>query len=119
MDKELQKLKEIYLTSDIDSEDYEDNLKRITEWETSIRESEDFGSWQESDVTKSIIQKAKDSYKDNAMRLINNRTMTEEDRKSIWVKQDAILWILSLVEKDVKSIVEQIRSDIRKALKAE
>ncbi len=119
MDKDLQKLKEIFLASDVDSEDYEDNLKLVTEWETSLRENEDFASWQESDVTKMIIKQAKDSYKDNAMQLMLKRNMTEEERKSLWSKQDAFLWLLSLIEKDVKGTITQIQSEIRRALKAE
>lgn len=119
MDKDLEKLKEIFLSSDVDSEDYEDNLRLVTEWETSLRESEDFASWQESDVTKIIIRQAKDTYKDNAMQLMINRNMTEEERKAIWSKQDAVLWLLSLIEKDVKGVITQIQSEIRRALKTE
>lgn len=119
MEKELQKLKEIYLAGDVDDEDREDNLKKIIEWETSIRESEDFLSWQTSDITKKIAEQAKNTFKDNAVRLSSDRNMTEEERKSIFAKQDAMLWILSLTEKDVKGTIAQVQGDIRRALKAE
>lgn len=118
-DTELQKLKEIYTSADLDSEDYEDNLKLITSWENSLRESDDFINWQKSDVTKSIARQAKDSYKDNAMRLIRDRELTDAQRQSIWAKQDAAMWILSVVERDVKGVLTQIRAEIRRALSAQ
>ncbi len=45
--------------------------------------------------------------------------MTDEERKSVFAKQDAMLWILSLTEKDVKTTIAQVQGDIRRALKAE
>lgn len=119
MDKDLQKLKEIFLASDVDDEDRDDNLKKITEWENSIRESEDFLSWQSSDITRKLAEQAKNTFKDNAMSLATNRTMTEEERKSVFAKQDAMLWILSMIEKDVKGTLSQVQGEIRRALKAE
>lgn len=116
MATDLEKLKKIYLATDIDSDDYEDNLKQITEWESSLRQNEDFGSWQSSDVTKSVILQAKKAYKDHAMRLVEDRTLTEMQRQSIWAKQDACVFLLSLVEKDVKSALAQINNEIKQAL---
>lgn len=116
---DLEKLKEIFLSKDIDDEDYDDNLRMISDWEASIRNNEDFSSWQESDVTKSIVEQVKQSFKDNAMRLIKDRDLAEKDRLSIWSKQDAMVWLLSLVEKDSKKALEQIHRDIKQALKVE
>lgn len=115
-DKNIQKYKEIYLASDLDSEDYEDNLKLVTEWETSLRQNEDFANWQASDVTKAIVKQARDTYRELAMRLVLDRTLTDTQRNSIWSKQDAALWLLSLIEKDVKSAIAQIHSEIRRAI---
>lgn len=119
MSTDLEKIKNIYLDSDIDEEDYADNLSRITEWESSLRQNEDIASWQESDITKSIAKQAKESYKELAMSLITNREMTEKQRLSVWAKQDAMLWIISMVAKDAKGNLEQIHKEIKQAIKAE
>lgn len=119
MDKDLKKLKEIYLDSDIDAEDYQDNLTRITEWEETIRSNQDFLSWQQSDISIAIVAKVKEAYKNFSMQLINDRTLTQEQRNSIYAKQDAMLWIMSMIVKDAKSELETIHSEIKSALKVE
>lgn len=119
IEKDLEKLKEIFLSGDIDSEDYEDNLKLISSWELDLRANEEFAGWQTSDITKSIITQAKESYKNNAVLLMTNRELTEKARESIWAKQDAMIFLLSLVEKDTKSAIGQIHREIRQALKVE
>jgi hypothetical protein len=116
MDKDLEKIKEIFLSSDVDQESYEENLKQINEWEQGMRQSEDFISWQENDVTKQIIARAKESYKTISMQLILNRELSERDRFSIYAKQDAITWLISLVAKDAKNELETIQNQIKAAL---
>lgn len=116
MTTEIEKLKEIYLANDVDDEDYQENLEKINEWETTLRTSEDFLSWQQSDVTKGIMKQAKESYRDLAMQLMTNRNLTETERASIYAKQDACLWIIALVAKDAKALIKQIETEIKKAL---
>lgn len=117
MTTQIDKLKEIYLANDVDSEDYADNLARITEWESALRKNEDFVSWQESDVTKNIYQQAKETYKEAAMQLWRDRTLTDAQRATLWAKQDAALWIISMIAKDAKSEITYIQTEIRKALR--
>lgn len=117
IDKDLQKVKEIFLAKDLDEEDYQDNMDKIDSWEGSLRENEDFGNWQESDITKEIIKKVRETYKDLALELINNRELTEKQRLVIYSKQDACIFLLSLVYKDVKSNIEAIKREIHQTLK--
>lgn len=119
MENDLEKLKQIFLSKDIDDEDYEDNLRMISDWESSIRTNQDFLSWQASDITKSVVEQAKKTFKDNAMRLITDRNLDEVKRQSIWSIQDAMVWMLSLMEKDAKKSLEQIHRDIKQALQVE
>ena len=116
--KELEQLKEIFLSDDIDSEDYQENLDAITEWEQSLIENENLLSWQEHDITKQIISEAKSGYVALSIRLAKNRKLTDEERASIYAKQDAMIWLISLGGDDPKSVVEQIHGDIKKALNA-
>ncbi len=51
--KDLQKLKEIFLSDDIDSEDYESNLADIRVGKPVDRKQE-HSSWQNHDITKEI-----------------------------------------------------------------
>lgn len=117
MTKDLEKLREIYLADDVDSEDYKDNLDKITEWETILRQSENFINWQKNDTTKEIIAKAKESYKQNAMKLGTDRELSEIKRNYLWAKQDAILWLISLMDGDYESTVKQINNEIKQVLR--
>ena len=114
--KELEKLKEIYLANDVDDEDYQDNLDKITEWEKELFENENLISWQEHEVSKEILKKAKETYVEIAIRLANDRKIEEKERMSLWAKQDAMLWILQFSSDEPKNIIKQIQSDIKKAL---
>jgi len=56
--KDLQKLKEIFLSDDIDSEDYESNLADIRSWESQLIENKNMLGWQNHDITKEIMKKS-------------------------------------------------------------
>jgi len=116
MNEDLQKLKEIYLSQDLDSEDYESNLEDIQNWEKDLIENENLLSWQEHDITKQIIGQAKESYKDLSLRLVNDRKLTEAERLSIYSKQDAMMWIISLASGNPKSVLEQINNKLKVVL---
>lgn len=118
MIQDLEKLKEIFLAGDIDAEDYEDNLQRIKEWESDLRKSEDFLGWQGSDVSKQILRQAREAYKDLGLQLATSRSLTEAERYGLWGKQDAALWLISMIAKDAKSEIAQIHGQIRQALNA-
>ena len=116
MNEDLQKLKEIYLADDIDSEDREANLEDIRNWEKDLIENENLLSWQEHDITKQIMERAKKSYIDLSLRLIKDRKLSEEARLSIYSRQDAMLWLISLAGDNPKSALEQINNSIKVAL---
>jgi len=117
MNDKLNKLKEIYLADDVDSEDRETNLIDIKNWESELIKNKNLLGWQEHDVTQGIIKKAKENYKDLSMRLVNEREITEAQRLSIYSRQDAMLWLISLAEDNPKSALEQINNNIAVALK--
>lgn len=114
--KNLDKLKDFFLKG-VDEEDYKENLEKISEWEQELREGETFEEWQKDDTTQEIISQAIKSYKEQATELMINRKLTDEQRKSLYARQDAIIWLLSLVYKDVKSKVGSINREIEKLLK--
>ena len=115
--KELEDIRKIFL-ADVDEETRLDNEKTIIEWETGLRENEAIAEWREHDITKKIVLQVKQSYKDHAMQLAINRTLTDEQRRSLWGKQDACLFILSLTEIDAKGAIERIHNEIKTALNA-
>ena len=117
MNKDLEKVREIFLT-EVDEETRLDNEQKIIEWETGLRENEAIADWRDHDITKKIALQAKESYKDFAMQLAINRALTPEQRQTLWGKQDACLFILSMTEVDARGALEQIRKEIKAALNA-
>ncbi len=111
MIKELEKVSEIFL-SDADPEYYEDNKELLKEWEKGLEENRLMLSWQAHDITKEIVVKVREAYKEFAVQLATNRTLTEEQRQSMYCKQDACLFIIKLADtnalEQVKEILKQI-----------
>jgi len=115
--KDLDRVKELFLT-DVDEETRKENEEKIIEWERGIRVSESFKEWQETDVTRQIVSKVKETYRDLSMALIHNRTLTDAERASIHARQDACLFILSLADVDADGQIRSIQAQITKALLA-
>jgi hypothetical protein len=115
---DLEKLKSIFLSDDLDQEDVQENLEKINEWEKALIENENFQSWQEHEVTKKIIDQAKYTYREYFMRLGSVRDLTPEARASLHAKMDAILWLISLAEKDAKEEINQLHKQIKGAIAA-
>jgi len=116
MRKELEEVRKIFLADEVDEEERAENEETLSDWERTIVESEMFLDWRSHDVTKQIAQKAKDTYKEMAYLLASDRSLTDEKRRSLWAKQDAALWILSLTEKDAQSTLDQVKKQIEVAL---
>ena len=116
MSDDLSKLREIYVAEDVDVETRTDNLAVIAEWEKKLVECDDFSSWQEHDVTKNIIAQAKKAYLDHSLLLARSRDLTESARQSLWAKQDAMLWLISVGSRDVRSEIASINREIARAL---
>ncbi len=114
--KELEIIKTQFLADDIDAEDRVENENILREWEQGLIHNEAYVSWQEHDITREIAKKLKSEYKDFAMTLANNRSLTDTQRASLWAKQDACTFILSLTEKDAKGQLEQIQNEIKRAI---
>ncbi len=115
---ELDQLKKAFLSDELDEETRADNERKIAEWEQGLLDNEAFASWQDSDITKQVVRQLKESYKDFGFLLATNRELTDVQRASLWAKQDAAVWLLSLVDPDAKGIVDAIQSEIRTALAA-
>lgn len=117
--KELDKLKEIFLAGDdLDEETKAENEQRIREWEEGLLKNEAMAGWRDHDVTKQIAKQARETYKETVLRLGVDRKLSIEFRAELFAKQDAALWLLSLIEVDAKGALEQIQKEIRTALNA-
>lgn len=116
--KELEEIRARFLSADIDAEDREENEQILKEWEQGLIHNEAYLSWQEHDITREIAKKMKNEYKETALVLAQNRSLTETQRASLWAKQDACQFILSLTEKDSKGQLEQIQNEIKRAINA-
>lgn len=115
MTSDLDKVREIFLT-EIDDETRIDNERKIAEWENDLRENEALAGWREHDITIRIATKAKEAYKEISMQLALDRGLSAETRATLWGRQDACVFILSLTEVDAKARLEQIHKEIRTAL---
>lgn len=113
--KELEKLKDIFLNVE-DPETVEDNRKLIAEWEQGILENQAYASWQDHDISKRVSKQARQTYIDAALQLSQNRSLTTSEREKLWARQDAMLFLLSLFEKDAKGELDQIKMEIKRAL---
>lgn len=118
MMKELDDLKKIFLADDVDDETRADNETKIREWEQELVANENLAGWLDHDVTKDIINNARKSYIDLGVMLATRRDITEATRQSLWARQDAMLWLITLAEKDAKGAIQAINDEIRKALNA-
>jgi len=115
MQSNLERVKEIFLTG-VDEETLLDNQERILEWEKSIVENEAILNWQDHDITKMVVKKAKESYRDVSQTLYQNRELTDRQKYEMWGKQDACLFILSLASKNAKKELEEINNEIKRAI---
>jgi len=116
MDKELEKARKIFLSDDLDEETLADNEAKLAEWEEVIRENQSFSAWQDHDISKRIVEKLKESYKEFGLRLATNRGLTEAERQSLWTKQDACLFLIDLIDKDAKGVLQRVDEEIKRAI---
>lgn len=117
IEKQLEEAKRVFLT-DVDEEDAKENLERLQSWEKELRDNASYAQWQANDVTRSIAKQAREAYQDASMQLALNRELDDEQRMSLWAKQDACAFILSLTDKDAKTTLAQLQTQIRNALRA-
>lgn len=116
--KELDQLTEIFLADDLDEEEREDNRQQIVEWQEQLYANELLVDWQQHAITKNIVSQARQSYVDLSVTLVRNRDLTDTQRASIYARQDAMKWLLTLSSTDAQGEIKRIEADIRKALNA-
>ena len=114
--EDLEKVRDVFLDTELDDDVLEDNRRQIADWERGLVSSEAMASWQEHDITKGIMVKVKEEYKEISTSLMQNRNLTEAQRQAIYAKQDAMRWLISLNNKDAKQELEAINGEIKKAL---
>lgn len=113
--QELEKAREIFLR-DVDQEEYAHNQQVLNEWEQNLRKNQAYLKWVSHPTTQELNTMVKEAYKNFAMALAERRDLTNEQRASLWAKQDACLFILSLTNKDAKSELESVLREIRQHL---
>lgn len=113
---DIEKLREIFVAEDVDDETRADNLMIIRGWEKQLRELDTFAGWKQHPVTQQIIGRAKKSYIDHSLLLARSRDITDSARQSLWSKQDAMLWFISLASTDVSTEIANINAQITRAL---
>ncbi len=118
MDKDLAKLREIF-SSGADEETREENLSQIAEWESSLAQLHDKAGWQEHDITKAVVTRARSAYVEHSLLLMRSRELTDPERFSLWAKQDACLWLISVASGDAKTEIGRIQADIKRALQSD
>lgn len=114
--KELEEARKIFLSPELDEESRKENEEVIADWEKALRETEGYADWQGHDISKQILEKAKATYLEASLILSRNRLLTDTERFSLWGKQDAALFIISLIGKDAKAELEQLKGRILSAL---
>ncbi len=114
--KELETIRAKFLTDDLDIEDRADNAALLKEWEEGLIHNSAYIEWQSNDITREISQKMKNEYREFGLILASNRTLTDDQRKSIWAKQDACLFMLSITDVDAKGTIAQIKNEIKRAI---
>jgi hypothetical protein len=117
---QLEKIKKIFLADNLDPEDIEDNKRTLQQWEETLGENEPLASWKEHEYTEKIVQLFKDAYKQIGLKLAYDRELTQEERQSLWNKQDAIMLMLELMLTDVdaRGIVQSVKREIQTAINA-
>lgn len=113
--KKLEEARQLFLT-DVDEEIQRDNLSVLKEWEQSLRQNAAFANWQESDISKQLIKQFKVTYKNASLQLAESRSLTEDQRKTLWATKDACLIVLDFLAKDAKSEIESVYKEIEHAL---
>lgn len=115
--KELEKLQEIFnADTEMDEETREDNQKAIDEWAAQLVAFDDYEGWKNHPVTQSILKRAKETYVDSGVAIMNGRGFSNEARQALWAKQDAMLWFISIASRNVDLERKEVESRIRAVL---
>jgi mannose/cellobiose epimerase-like protein (N-acyl-D-glucosamine 2-epimerase family) len=118
MSDPLEKVREIFLSPDIDEETRLDNEAKLLEWQMGLIRNEAYQDWKDSDITKEISLKAKNAYKQASLLLAFSRALTDRERFALWAEQDAMKLILNLANENAKGAIDAIHREIETALNA-
>ena len=88
------------------------------EWEQSLIQNQAYLKWQQQDITQNILREVKSAYQDASVQLALTRNLTEAQRNKLYATQDACLFIINIMAKDAKSMLEQLQKEIRYAIRA-
>lgn len=112
----IEEAKKIFLT-DVDPDDLEDNLEIIRSWEKQLIESTDYEEWRKHDITKKIAHEAREAYKDATMQLGLRRGLTEEERIKLQGHQDACVFLLSLIDRNLENSLSSLNESVQRAIR--
>lgn len=119
MNTDFEKLKQIFVDNpDLDSEDSRENIEEVTQMEREFEDSRLAKDWKEHELSKRLMVQAQESYIDLALRLANDRQLTEQERLSMYAKQDAMMWFMNLVERNPEKHMKEITDKVRRAIKS-
>lgn len=111
----LERAKQVFLT-DVDEETRQENAEELARWEKELLDNEALADWQQHDVTKKLLVKAKHEYIDASMQLANNRFLAESARMSLFAKKDACALVFELAGGDASEQIKQLEREMRQRI---
>ena len=96
----IELIKKVFVDQEPDESERIDNAQRIEEWSKILIENENLLSWQQHEYTQTIYKEFRKEYKYIGLQLATDRDMTQEQRQSLWHKQDALILMMSLMKSD-------------------
>lgn len=108
----LEEAKEVFVIGE-DEETKAENLEEINKWQQEFVELENFTSWQEHDVSKKLIEKIHHEFVEVSFKLAIDQSIDDSERKELFAKQKAMLFVLSLISQDTKENIKALYKEIR------
>lgn len=115
MDK-IKKLREIFLAQDVDEEERQENLQDIIDFEKSLALNNARVEWLKQDISQELIKTLKVFVHKVTRTLGTNSDLSEEDRRLLFAKRMAGLWLLTVVQGNPEEEIKNIEHEIDKAL---
>jgi len=110
--KSIDNLYDIFINQDADEDVIKENKEIFDDINKTFETSELALSWRAHDYTKVVIAKAKAEYIKVCMLLATNEVLTESQRKDLFAKKKACMWVLSMFDKDPKQIRKMLELDV-------
>lgn len=115
---DIEKLRKAFVDENDDPADRADNEDRLGEWTKALTDAEALLSWQNHEYTAEIFKRFRAEYKFIGLKIATDRELTEDRRKDLFNKQDALSLMLSLMGgfDDPRKVIEGINREIRAAI---